>query len=66
MRAELSAWPVTSTETQIEIAGDYQPPFRGVGKTLDAILLHRVAEASVQRFLEDILEQIRREIPAQP
>ena len=66
MRAEVSAWPVTSRETQIEIVGDYQPPFRGAGKTLDAILLHRVAEASVHRFLEDILKQIRREIPAQP
>jgi hypothetical protein len=66
LRAQLSAWPVTSTETQIEIEGDYQPPFRSVGTTVDALLLHRVAQASVHRFLEDVLAQLRREIPEAP
>ncbi len=63
MRAELSAWPILPTETQIAIEGEYQPPFRQVGNTLDALLLHRVAEASVHRFLEDVLAQMRCEIP---
>ena len=63
MRADLSAWPTLSNETQIEIEGEYQPPFRGLGKTLDAVLLHRVAQASVHRFLEDVIAQVRRELP---
>lgn len=64
MRADLSAWPTLSTETQLEIEGEYQPPFRGLGNTLDAVLLHRVAQASVHRFLEDVIAQIQRELPA--
>jgi hypothetical protein len=63
MRAELSAWPLSSTETQLEITGDYRPPLGLVGNALDAAVGHRVAEAVVHRFLEDIVEEIRRELP---
>jgi len=64
MHATLSAWPTLSSETQLEIEGEYQPPFRGLGNTLDALLLHRVAQASVHRFLEDTIAEIGRELPA--
>jgi hypothetical protein len=64
MHARLSLWPTLSSETQLEIEGEYQPPFRGLGSTLDAVLLHRIAQASVHRFLEDAIAQIRRELPA--
>ncbi len=64
MRARLSAWPTTSDETQLEIEGEYQPPFGALGNTLDAVLLHRVAQASVHRLLEDVIAQIRRELSA--
>jgi hypothetical protein len=63
MQAELSLWPLTSTETQLEIEGEYRPPLGAVGNVLDAALGHRVAEASVHRFLDDIVEQLRRELP---
>jgi len=63
MRAELSVWPLTSTETQLEITGEYRPPLGVVGDALDAALGHRVAEAVVHRFLEDIVEEIRHELP---
>ncbi len=59
MQATLSAWPLSSTETQIEIEGEYRPPLGPVGKVLDAALLHRIAEASVHRLLDDLIEQIR-------
>jgi hypothetical protein len=61
MSARLSAWPITSTETQLELDGDYEPPFGPIGSALNAALGHRVAEASVHRLLEDVIEQIRRE-----
>jgi hypothetical protein len=64
MSARLSAWPITSTETQLELEGDYEPPFGAVGTALDAVLGHRIAEASVDRLLQDVLEQIRREAKA--
>jgi hypothetical protein len=63
MRAELSAWPLTSTETQLEIEGVYTPPLGVVGNALDAIVGHRVAEAAVHRFLEDVVQHLRRELP---
>jgi hypothetical protein len=66
MNAELSFWPLTSTETQLEIEGAYEPPLGAVGKAADAAIGHRVAEATVHRLLEDVVEQIRRELPASP
>jgi hypothetical protein len=63
MSAELSAWPLSSAETQLEIEGDYRPPLGAVGKAIDAVALHRIAEASVHRFLEDVVEQLRKELP---
>lgn len=63
MRAQLSIWPLTSTETQLEIEGEYRPPLGFVGKTLDAALVSRIAEASVHRLLDDAVEQLKRELP---
>ncbi len=64
MHLELSAWPLSSSETQIEIAGEYRPPLGVIGNTLDAAVGHRIAEASVKNFLENVVEQMRRELPA--
>jgi hypothetical protein len=61
MRAQLSAWPLSTQETQLELEGEYRPPLGAVGKAADAAILHRVAEAAVHRFLEDLVEQLRRE-----
>lgn len=63
MDAQLTLWPLTSTETQLELEGSYRPPLGVVGNAIDAALGHRVAEAVVQRFLEDVAEQIARELP---
>jgi hypothetical protein len=65
MQAVLSAWPLSATETQLEIEGRYRLPLGTVGKAIDAAVMHRVAEASVHRLLEDLVEQIRREAPAE-
>jgi hypothetical protein len=62
MRAQLSAWPLTSTETQLEFEGEYKPPFGLLGSVVDAAVGHRVAEASVHRFLDDAVEELRREL----
>ncbi len=64
MSARLSAWPITSTETQLELEGDYEPPFGALGSAIDAVLGHRIAEASIDRLLQDVLEQVRREVKA--
>lgn len=63
MRAEVSFWPLTSDETQLEIAGDYRPPLGAVGTVVDATVGHLIAEAVVHKFLEDIVAEIRKELP---
>lgn len=64
MSADLSAWPLTSFETQIALEGDYTPPLGMLGIAIDAAVGHRIAEATVHRLLEDVVEQIRLELPA--
>ncbi len=62
MTAELSVFPLSGTETQVVLDGQYQPPLGAVGVAVDAILMHRVAEASVHRFVRQLSERIRLEI----
>jgi hypothetical protein len=62
MSAQLSAWALSSSETQLEIEGEYRPPLGAVGDAIDAAVGHRIAEASVLRFLEDVVQQVRKEL----
>jgi hypothetical protein len=59
MKAELSVYPLTSTETQLDFFGAYEPPFGALGKTMNAIALHRIAEASVHRFVGEVAAHLR-------
>lgn len=59
MRAELTVYPLTSTETQLELAGTYEPPLGAIGRAIDGALLHRIAEASVLRFVQEIARYLR-------
>ncbi len=59
MKGELSVYPLTSTETQLDFSGVYEPPFGAVGRTMNAIVLHRIAEASVHRFIGDVAGYLR-------
>ena len=59
MKGELSVYPLTSTETQLDFSGVYEPPFGAVGKTMNAIIGHRIAEVSVHRFVSDVAGYLR-------
>jgi hypothetical protein len=63
MSAQLSAWPLMASETQLELEGSYSPPLGIVGTAIDAAVGHRIAEASVHRLLDDVIEQLRRDLP---
>jgi len=43
----------------LKLAGAYRAPLAAIGATLDRVLLHRVAEASVSRFLEDVVTDLQ-------
>jgi hypothetical protein len=59
MKGELSVYPLTSTETQLDFCGVYEPPFGAVGKTMNAIVGYRLAEVSVHRFVSDVAGYLR-------
>jgi hypothetical protein len=59
MKGELSLYPLTSTETQLDFSGFYEPPFGAVGRTMNAIVGHRIAEVSVHRFVSDVAGYLR-------
>jgi hypothetical protein len=59
MKGELSVYPLTSTETQLDFSGVYEPPFGVIGKTMNAIIGHRIAEASVHSFVNDVAGYLR-------
>ena len=59
MKAELSIYPLTGTETQLDFSGLYEPPLGAVGKALNAIVGHRIAEVSVHHFVSDVAGYLR-------
>jgi hypothetical protein len=60
MRATLSVYPLTGTETQLDFLGVYQPPLGALGKAVDTVAGHRIAEVSVHRFVNDVAEHLRK------
>ena len=67
MRADLVAHPVAPNETQLALFGTYRPPLGAVGSAADAVLGHRLAEASVHRFLRDLADRLLEQIaPPEP
>lgn len=60
MRAELSIYPLTNTETQLDFGGHYDPPLGALGRAMNAVAGHRIAEASVHRFINEVAEYLRK------
>jgi hypothetical protein len=54
MRATLMIYALTPTETQLDLAGMYEPPLGVVGEALDAIAMHKIAEETVANFTRDV------------
>lgn len=52
-----AAW-LGAGRTHLALTVSYEPPFGVVGKAVDRALLHRVAEAVAQRFLEAIAREL--------
>jgi len=51
MSADLEIAGLDSELTQLTLRGRYEPPLGAVGRRLDRLLMHRIAEASVRSFL---------------
>lgn len=64
MHARLLVYSLTPTETQLELVSRYDPPLGAVGAALDALVGHRIADASVHRFLSEIAAHLRQSLSA--
>jgi hypothetical protein len=62
MEATLAVYPLSSEETQIDLHGRYRPPLGVLGNAVDALIGHRIAEASVLRFVQDVAARIDAEL----
>jgi hypothetical protein len=62
MEAELVVYPLSRDETQVELHGRYKPPLGAVGSALDSLVGHRLADASVHRFVTDVAGLLRGEL----
>jgi hypothetical protein len=65
MKAELSIYPLTATETQLDFSGRYEPPLGWLGTAVDAVVGHRIAEASVHRFVSEVAHYLRKELASE-
>lgn len=63
MKGVLSVYALTDTETQLDFAGTYTPPLGAIGSAIDAVVGHRIAEASLHRFVMDVAAHLRRTLP---
>ncbi len=58
IEADLEVAPLASDETQLSLIGRYHPPLGGAGALVDRMVLHRVAEASLHRFLSRTIDNL--------
>lgn len=64
MQAELKVYPLSFGETQVELTGRYDPPMGVLGSAVDRVLGHRLAEASVHRFVKAIVDRLKADMGA--
>lgn len=63
MHAEVNAYPINATDTQLELVTRYDPPLGAVGAMVDAVVGHRIANVCVDRFLADVAGHLRATLP---
>jgi hypothetical protein len=66
MEATLAIYPLTASETQLELTGVYRPPLGALGTVLDGLAMSRVAEASVLRFVTDVARYLGKVLAEDP
>jgi hypothetical protein len=65
MKADLTIYPLTSTEAQLDFSGVYEPPLGALGKAVNAVAGYRIAEVSVHRFVNDVAGYLRQTLTRQ-
>lgn len=55
MQADLEIAPLGASESQLRFSGSYDPPLGSIGRQLDRLLLHQLAEATVRALLKQLV-----------
>ena len=55
MVADLEVSPLGADESQLRLSGSYDPPLGAIGRQLDRLLLHQLAEATVRALLKQLV-----------
>jgi hypothetical protein len=61
---ELELGSLGAHRTQLAISGRYDPPLGTVGRSIDRIALHRIAEATVKDFLDRLAAALQASSPS--
>jgi hypothetical protein len=61
LSADLEIAPMDGHLTQHTIHGRYEPPLGAVGRRLDRLLMHRIAEATIRAFLVRLVSTLAAE-----
>ncbi len=56
--ADLELSPVGENRTELTLMGRYQPPGGALGRRVDELLLHRLADATVRAFLSSLAARL--------
>lgn len=63
LRAQLTVYPLSDEETELELHGWYTPPLGVLGSAADALVGHRLVEATVHRLLDEVCDRLRSDAP---
>ncbi len=58
LSADLEIASLGTDLTQLTLHGRYDPPLGAIGRRIDRLLMHRVAEASVRAFLGRLVDRL--------
>lgn len=58
LSADLEVTALDPELTQLTLRGRYDPPLGAIGRRLDRLLMHRVAESSVRAFMRRLAEAL--------
>jgi hypothetical protein len=61
---ELELGTLGKNRTQLALSGNYEPPLGTVGRTVDRLALHRVAEATIKDFLDRVATTLQADAAA--
>ncbi|MGO9657576.1 MAG: hypothetical protein ACLQVK_05935 [Acidimicrobiales bacterium] len=56
--ADLELCPLGESQTELTLRGRYQPPGGALGRRIDQLLLHRLADATVRAFVTSLAARL--------